>query len=525
MIKTTLCMDIGYKVTEIKEKLTEIYPLSIDEIIDVTLLKSSLVVKEKIYYKLTVGIELDEEKERGLLKMRKVFSPVPDYSLNIPKSTLKSRPVIVGAGPCGLFSALTLALAGARPIVLERGERVEDRLLTVEKFIREGKLSEESNVQFGEGGAGTFSDGKLKYGAMDEYKHFVLESFIKAGATEDIIYSDSAHLGTDKLPLIVANLRERCISLGASFFYSARLVDINIGNDKITSVVYEKNGDRVELECENLVLAIGHSARDTIRTLFKKGIPMVARPFGVGMRIEHPREYINEIVYGKGYDKSLPTASYHLVTHLPSGRGVYSFCMCPGGTVVPATSETGATLTNGMSEYSRMADNSNSAILVGLTPEDFGSDSPLAGFDLQEKIERGAYNLTSSYKAPVISVGEFLSSDISGGSDHITPSFSLGTHKAHPDEYMPKIISTSIKEALIDFDEWLGGFALNSAVLTGPETRSTSPVRILRDENCAIPTIKGVYPAGEGAGYSGGIISSATDGVKVALSILGEVTK
>ncbi len=525
MIKTTLCMDIGYTMTKIKEKLIEIYPLAIDEIIDIAILKSTLVVKERIYYKLTVGITLTPEREGGLLKMRKAFSLVPDYSLKIPKSNLTTRPVIVGAGPCGLFSALTLSLAGAKPIIIERGERVEDRLLTVEKFIREGKLSPESNVQFGEGGAGTFSDGKLKYGAMDKFKRFVLTSFIDAGATEDIIHSDSAHLGTDKLPLIVANLREKCISLGASFIYSARLVDINVKNDRITSVVYEKDGNKLELECENLVLAIGHSARDTIRTLFEKGIPMVARPFGVGMRIEHPREYINEIVYGKGYDSSLPTASYHLVSHLSDDRGVYSFCMCPGGAVVPATSEACAVLTNGMSEYSRMADNSNSAILVGLTPSDFESDSPIAGIELQEKIERRAFSLSGDYKAPSITLFELMTNEKSRDLNGITPSYSLGTYHAHPDEYMPKIISTSIKEALLDFDAWLPGFAFDSAVLTGPETRSTSPVRILRDESYVIPTIKGLYPAGEGAGYSGGIISSATDGVKVALSILGEVTK
>ena len=525
MIKTTLCMDIGYTELKIKEKLTQNYPLSIEEIEDITILKSTLVVKDKIYYKLVVGVSVDAEKEKGLLKMRKVFSTAPEYNLEIPKSILKSRPVVIGAGPCGLFAALTLAIAGARPIVIERGERVEDRLLTVDKFIRNGALSTESNVQFGEGGAGTFSDGKLKYGAMDEFKHFVLTSFIEAGATEDIIYSDSAHLGTDKLPLIVANIRNKCISLGATFIYSARLVDINIRNERVNSIIYERCKERVELECESLVLAIGHSARDTIRYLFNKGFPIEARPFGVGMRIEHPREYINEIVYGKGYDKALPTASYHLVSHTENNRGVYSFCMCPGGVVVPATSEEGAVLTNGMSEYSRNADNSNSAILVSLSPSDFESDSPLAGIELQEKIERQAFSLSADYKAPSITLHELMTGEVSNNSYEVNPSFSLGTYHAHPDEYMPKIISASIRQAMPDFNSWLPGFALDTAVLTGPETRSTSPVRILRGEDYSIPTAKGVYPAGEGAGYSGGIISSATDGVKVALSILGEVAK
>lgn len=520
MIKAVINMNIGYTISDIKDTLVSLYPISREEIIDIRLLRSSLVIKEKIYYKLTVGITLSSEKEAGLLKMRKTFFPTEDLSLGIPPSCLTTRPVIVGAGPCGLFATLVLSLAGARPIVIERGERVEDRVITLEKFIRLGKLSAESNVQFGEGGAGTFSDGKLKYGAMDRYKHFVLSSFIEAGADEDIIYSDSAHLGTDRLPAIVASLRQRCISLGASFIFGARLTDIKSNNGKIKSVIYEKNGDSVELECERVVLAIGHSARDTIRTLYSMGIPMEARPFGIGMRIEHRREDINEIIYGKGYDTRLPTASYHLVTHLDDGRGVYSFCMCPGGTVVPATSEEGATLTNGMSEHARMGENSNSAILVSLSPTDFGSDDALAGIAMQERIERSAYSLTGSYKAPAISASELLSGEISTCDYPITPSFPLGTYKAHPDEYMPRIISASIKKGLLDFDAWLGGFRLDSAVLTGPETRSTSPVRILRGENYEAPTLKGLYPAGEGAGYSGGIVSSATDGVKVALSIL-----
>ena len=522
MIKTDIAVRVGYTVSDIKEKISEHIPVAHSELSDIRILKRTLNTRAEggLEYKMTVGISLSPEREAGLLKMKKKVFAVPDYTLTVPVSRLESRPVVVGSGPCGLFAALILAEAGARPIVIERGLAVDERGSRVREFTLTGKLDPECNVQFGEGGAGTYSDGKLKVGGMDEYKSKVLCEFVLAGATEDIFYSSTAHLGTDRLSGIIKNIREKIVSLGGEFIFSAKLVGIKVKEGRVVSAIYNKGGDNVEIDTEDVILAIGHSARDTFELLYSMNIPMQARGFGIGVRIEHPREHINKMVYGANYPSELESASYRFVTHLNNGRSVYSFCMCPGGTVVPAASEHGGIVTNGMSEYARDAENSNAAFLVSVTPADFASDSPLAGFDLQRKIEGAAYNLTSSYVAPAISMADFSQKNAARTPAAVKPSYPMGTAPFSPEEYLPEYITGSLRAAISDFDAWMPGFYYGGAMLTGPETRTTSPVRILRGENMQSLTVAGLYPAGEGAGYSGGIVSSAVDGIKCAIAIL-----
>ena len=518
MIKTDLVLPYGYDRDTVKTVISERLPISKNEIKEIRILKRELVIKDgkTPIYKTTVAFSSSCEKESGLLKIKNRVSPFEDEAFFVKQSHFEKRPVVAGAGPAGLFAALTLAESGARPIVIERGLDVDERAKKIQTFETLGILDTECNVQFGEGGAGTYSDGKLKTGAKDKYKFKVLGEFISGGADESIAYSTTAHLGTDRLPGIVKHIREKIVSLGGEFIFSARLTDVTLKDGALTSVRYEKNGDTVTLNTDTLILAIGHSARDTIRMLKEKGLPMKAKGFGVGMRIEHPREYINKIVYRDAESEIAETASYHLVTHLPSGRSVYSFCMCPGGEVVAATNESGAIVTNGMSKYARMSDNSNAALLVSVTPEDFGSDDPLAGIDFQTKIERAAYALSGTYKAPAIRLSSLIYDDKASGFGSVNPSYKVGVIEASLTEYFPKYIPESIAAAIPDFDSWLPGYCYGDAVLTGPETRTTSPIRIEREDDGCAPEFSGIYPTGEGAGYAGGIVSSAVDGIKMA---------
>ena len=518
MIKVDLALPYGYTKDSVKDALCSYLPIKKGEIKEIRILKRELVVKDgqPPVYKSTVAFLTDVEKEEGLLKIRNKVSFADVDELSVKPSSFASRPVVAGAGPAGLFAALTLAESGAMPIVLERGLDVDERAKRIELFNTLGILDTECNVQFGEGGAGTYSDGKLKTGARDKYKRKVLDEFIAGGADETIAYSTSAHLGTDKLADIVRTVRNKIISLGGEFIFSARLTNVEIKDGELCAVYYEKDGESVRLGTDTLILAIGHSARDTITALKERGLPMKAKGFGIGMRLEHPREYINKIVYRDSAHIVKETASYHLVTHLPSGRSVYSFCMCPGGQVVAATSEREGIVTNGMSEYARMADNSNAAILVSVTPEDFGSDDALAGIELQRKIEHAAYRASGSYKAPSVRLADLIAGKADSGILGVKPSYPIGTVCADPASYMPDFIPKSIAEAMPDFDAWLPGYMLGDATLTGPETRTTSPVRIERDESGCAPGFNGIYPTGEGAGYAGGIVSSAVDGIRMA---------
>ncbi len=525
MIKTDISVPYNYSSSDIVMAVREKLPISEDEIKNVEIIKKTLNIEDKknFTYKLTLALSFEPEREMGLLKMRKKVSPYEEMKLEIPSSYLNSRPVVVGSGPAGIFAALTLAKAGARPIILERGDDVDKRRDKIKLFEKTGILDTESNVQFGEGGAGTYSDGKLKVGAVDKYKKEVLREFVIAGADEDILYTVGAHLGTDKLHGIVKKLRGKLTSLGAEIIFGARFSSFSHKNGNLTSVSYEKDGKIQEIETENVVIAIGHSANDTFGMLYTKGLPMIPKGFGVGMRIEHKREHINSIVYGASAPASLGAASYHLVSHLPKGRSVYSFCMCPGGTVVAAASEREGIVTNGMSEYSRDAENSNAAILVSVTPSDFGDSSPLAGLEYRRKIENAAFLAAGGeYRAPAVSLDEFLFGKKQNESLLVTPSYPRGVSSVSPEKYFPEYITDSLKLAFSDYDAWLPGFMHSSAILTGPETRTTSPIRILRDENYEACGFGGIYPAGEGAGYAGGIVSSATDGIRAALAILNK---
>lgn len=525
MLRIDIKLPLNFTENDIKTKIREVFHIENSDIREWMLLKLSLDLSDKSApsRKAAVGVSLDAELEERLAKRTKVCSRVPELTLTLDKYRLTdARPVVVGAGPCGLFAAMILAEAGAHPIVLERGLPVEERDIKVEKLRALGRLDPECNVQFGEGGAGTYSDGKLKVGALDKYKYKILTEFIAAGADPDIVYSATAHLGTDRLGGIVRELRNKIVANGGSFIYGARFTSFSLTDGRVSEVRYEKSGEMITLPCTDLVLAVGHSARDTIRTLYSQGVQMIPRGFGIGMRIEHPREYINELVYGKSYDKSLETATYHLVTHLGNGRSVYSFCMCPGGTVVPATSDPRGVVTNGMSTHGRDGENSNSALLVSVTPEDFPTDSPLAGIELQEMIEHKAYSVTGNFAAPRIRADELIQGEKPKNAlGSVTPSYPIGTVPVDPRAYLPDPVVGSLVQGLADFDDWMKGFYRADAVLTGPETRTTSPVRMLRNEitKQALGII-GLYPSGEGAGYSGGIVSSALDGVHSAIALL-----
>ncbi len=522
MIKTDITLPVKYNTADIKAEIEKKLPISASELSDIVILRRALDASDKsdIRYKMSVGISLSPDREAGLLKMKKKVSEAPELALHTPKSTLKCKPLVVGSGPSGLFAALILAESGACPIVIERGLPVDERKKKAELFSTLGILDPECNIQFGEGGAGTYSDGKLKVGALDKYKMKVLREFADAGANGEILYSTSAHVGTDVLSTVIKGIREKIIRLGGAFIFGACLKSISTENGEVRSAVYEKGGEECRIYTDKIILATGHSARDIFYMLEKMGVPMQAKGFGVGVRIEHPREYINKLVYGEHADDGLETASYHLVTHLPSGRSVYSFCMCPGGTVVSAASEQGGIVTNGMSEFLRDGENSNAALLVSVTPKDFGSDSPLAGIEFQRNIERAAYGISSSYSAPVITLKDLMSVGECKSLGRVRPTYPTGTVLARPEEYMPEYIAASISQAMPDFDAWLKGYFYGDAVLTGPETRTTSPVRILRDGSFNAFSLSGLYPIGEGAGYAGGIVSSAVDGIKCALSII-----
>ena len=436
------------------------------------------------------------------------------YSLPKIDKQPQNRPVVVGFGPAGMFAALVLAMAGMKPIVLERGEDAASRHEKVETFWKTGKLDTRSNVQFGEGGAGTFSDGKLNTGVNNVRIGWVLEQFVKFGAREDILFDAKPHIGTDVLLTVVQNLRKKVIELGGEVRFNTQVVNILSRDGKISGLELQ---DGSILDCDRVILAIGHSARDTFQMLHDRGIPMEAKPFAMGVRIEHPQTLINTSQFGRN-DPVLPPADYKLVQHL-EGRTVYTFCMCPGGHVVAAASEEGRVVTNGMSYADRDGENANAALLVTVNPADFPDDHPLAGMYWQRQIEEKAFAAGSNYHAPAQLVVDFLAGRPSTGPGALTPTYRPGVAWGDLRSVLPDVITQPLKEALPLLEGKLRGFATNDAVLTAPETRSSSPVRILRDETRQ-SSLSGLFPTGEGAGYAGGIMSAAIDGIQSAEALI-----
>jgi uncharacterized protein len=439
---------------------------------------------------------------------------------------LSARPVIIGFGPCGIFAALILAQMGFRPIILERGKVVRERTKDTWGLWRKRDLNPESNVQFGEGGAGTFSDGKLHSGIKDP-KHYgrkVLAEFVKAYAPEEILYVSKPHIGTFRLVKMVEAMRETIESLGGEFRFQAKVTDIEIDNGQVRGVVLE-GGERIPTD--HVVLAVGHSARDTFQMLHDRGVYLEAKPFSIGFRIEHPQSVIDRARFGKfAGHPLLGAADYKLVHHARNGRAVYSFCMCPGGTVVAATSEPGRVVTNGMSQYSRNERNANSGFVVGITPTDFGGDRhPLAGIDFQRELESRAFEMGGgNYDAPGQLVGDFLNGRASKEFGSVEPSYKPGVKLTDLAPSLPAYAIEAMREAIPAFERQIRGYAMADAVLTGVETRTSSPVRVKRLDNFQSVNVKGLFPAGEGAGYAGGILSAGVDGIKVAEAVALSMT-
>lgn len=430
-------------------------------------------------------------------------------------------PVIVGSGPCGLFAALILAESGLRPILIERGRGIKSRIKDVHDFWRSGRLDPESNVQFGEGGAGTFSDGKLTSQIKDKKWRIkkILEEFVDAGAPEEILHLARPHIGTDNLVGIVSNIRNKIILLGGEVRFEAKLTGLGISGGSVYAAIVN---DSEIIGTDTVVLALGHSARDTFEMLHHLNISMESKPFSIGVRIEHPQSLIDRAQYGKfaGHSKLAP-AEYKLVYHDKKGRSAYTFCMCPGGEVIASSSEMGGVVTNGMSRYSRKGPNANSALLVGISPLDFGED-PLAGVRFQRKWEQKAFEIGgSNYFAPTQLVGDFLSKRFSKALGCVTPSYTPGTMLCDIAECLPEFVVDLLRRAIVRMDNKLKGFSMNDAVMIALESRSSSPIRIIRDDKLQSPSVKGLYPGGEGAGHAGGIISAAVDGIKIAETIMG----
>ena len=445
----------------------------------------------------------------------------PDVSSHMETRRPES-PLIVGAGPAGLFAALTLARAGADPVLIERGKPVDRRTQDVLLLQERGVLDPDSNVQFGEGGAGAFSDGKLTCGIKSPHVRTILETFVAHGAPEEILIDQKPHIGTDRLKGVVASIREEIISLGGSVLFETRLEELIIRGEHVEGAVLSHAGERREFLTDTILLCIGHSARDTVQALFSQGLRMEQKPFAMGVRIEHPRQMIDRAQYGAfAGHPALGAASYKLICHTPDGRGVYTFCMCPGGQVIAAASQPGGVVTNGMSFHARDGENSNSALLVGVRPEDFGDTHPLAGFVLQRSIEKAAFRAGGgAFRAPAQRVGDFLADRPSAGFGSVVPSYRPGVTPADLRAVLPSFITEDLKKGIRAMNAQLAGFADPDAVLTGPETRSSSPVRFSRTVTGEAEGLRGLFPVGEGAGYAGGIVSAAADGITAALSAL-----
>lgn len=517
-----LKLPIGCSEDDIKKRIAGELRISLSEIEGFSIVRRSIDARKKdnVHYIYIVDVKLKNEKKVLSRRASKDIFTAPEERYVLPEKgekPLKNRPVIIGAGPAGLFSAYLLAKEGYSPLVVERGACVEKRSRVVEDFWSGGSLDENTNVQFGEGGAGTFSDGKLNTMVKDSHYRIktVLETFAEFGAPSEILYINKPHIGTDVLKSVVVNMRKAIIDMGGEFLFDTKVSDFAIDGGELKGLILQ-NGS--QLVTDAVILAIGHSARDTFRRLKELSVEMVQKPFAAGVRIEHPQPMINQAQYGEKFMDRLPAADYKLTAQTSNGRGVYSFCMCPGGYVVNASSEKGMLAVNGMSNHSRDSRNANSAVIVTVRPEDFGSDDVLAGVEFQRRLEKAAYNAGNG-AIPIQLFGDFRLGQISKNIGEIVPETKGSICLSNLNDVLPDFICASLKEGIEAFGRRIEGYSRYDAVLSGVESRTSSPVRILRDKGFE-SNIKGLFPCGEGAGYAGGITSAAVDGLKVAEEII-----
>jgi len=523
---TEIKLPLDHAEMALKQAIIKKLALPPEQLLGYEIHRRGVDARKRADITLIYTLDVTVQNEAAVLKRwqrDKNVMPTPDMNYRFVAQApahLPRRPLVIGAGPCGLLAALTLAQMGFKPLLLERGKAVRERTKDTWGLWRKGELNPESNVQFGEGGAGTFSDGKLYSQIKDPQHHGrkVLEEFVKAGAPAEILYVSKPHIGTFKLVSMVEHMRATITQLGGEIRFQSRVVDFKIEHGAIAGVTL---ADGEAIAADHVVLALGHSARDTFQVLHERGVFIEPKPFSVGFRIEHPQSLIDHCRFGDFAGHAiLGAADYKLVYHAANKRSAYSFCMCPGGTVVAATSEPGRVVTNGMSQYSRNERNANAALVVGIEPQDFGADvarNPLAGMDFQRHWEARAFELGGgAYRAPAQKVGDFLAGRASTGPGSVLPSYTPGVHWTDLSTCLPAYVIATLREALPAFDKQIKGFAMPDAVLTGVETRTSAPIRITRGADCQSLNTRGLYPAGEGAGYAGGILSAAVDGIKVA---------
>ena len=516
-----IAMAPAHNPDQLMFEAAKVLKISTSKIRELRIVRRSIDARKKpnVYLIYTVDVIVEGNEEKILRKCGSKKAAIASvYQYRVPTvKNASERPVVVGFGPGGMFAALVLSIAGMKPIVLERGEDAQSRHEKVQRFFKTGELDPRSNIQFGEGGAGTFSDGKLNTGVNNPRIRWILEQFVAAGARENILYDAKPHIGSDVLLTVVQNIRQRIISLGGEVRFNSKVTGIQQENGKLTALELE---DGTSIPCNYAILAIGHSARDTFEMLLASGLHMEPKPFAMGVRIEHKQSAIDRAQYGSN-DLPLPPADYKMVKHLEDGT-VYTFCMCPGGQVVAAASEKYGVVTNGMSNADRDGENANAALLVTVNPADFPGEGVLAGMYWQREIERTSYALSGSYRVPAQKLGDFMDGKATIECGDVTPSYLPGVTWCDLNEVLPFKITNALKNAIPSMGQQLKGFDDRDAVLMGPETRSSSPVRIVRNESRQ-SSLEGLYPVGEGAGYAGGIMSAAIDGIMTAEELMKEM--